>query len=324
MNSIKIYECPKCHNRLLYSNKLLHDLKCTKERPAQFSLQNPTSSSSFDYGGYNVKSAPGSFQNISRKMSFTDEDGSIIEIKKDKNMAGKEELLEIRYDPQGNIIGRKRALSGNKKIKYNFHDMLDYTANYMPIDSYENIYVEQVPSEFSYNFINTGQNKSQNYNINYGQNNINNSLGFGATNIQPIQQNFGNNYFSLISNDINNNLNNVNDVRVIKLSNNNYNNKNRNAYLDSNASNNIDINNNLNYSLNNYKYDYSNYNNIYNNYYNKNVYVKKLTSNKDQRVPNNEFARVIRLNNNKNININMTNPINYNPIRMVQSKNFYI
>ena len=324
MNSIKIYECPKCHNRLLYSNKLLHDLKCTKERPAQFSLQNPTSSSSFDYGGYSVKSAPGSSRNISTKMSFTNEDGSIIEIKKDKNMAGKEELLEIRYDPQGNIIGRKRALSGNKKIKYNFHDMLDYTANYMPIDNYENIYVEQVPSEFSYNFVDVGQNETQNYNINY-ENNINNNIGFGVTNIQPIQQNFGNNYFSLISNDINNNLNNPNDVKVIKLSNNNYNNKIRNAYLASNTSNNIDINNNLNYYLNNYKYDYSNYNNINNNYYNKNIYVKKLTSNIDQGVPNNEFAKVIRLNNNNKIkNINMANPINYNPIGMVQSKNFYI
>ena len=46
----------------------------------------------------------------------------------------------------------------------------------------------------------------------------------------------------MVSNDINNNLNNVNDVKVIKLSNNNYNNKIRNAYLASNTSNNIDIN----------------------------------------------------------------------------------
>ena len=51
--------------------------------------------------------------------------------------------------------------------------------------------------------------------------------------------------------------------------------------------------------------------------------VKKLTSNIDQGVPNNEFAKVIRLNNNNKIkNINMTNPINYNPIGMVKIKKF--
>ena len=42
------YLCPKCYNILPISNKILHDLKCTKERPVAFSQENPYTSS-MDY-----------------------------------------------------------------------------------------------------------------------------------------------------------------------------------------------------------------------------------------------------------------------------------
>ena len=41
------------------------------------------------------------------------DDGTTTEFKKETDMSGKEELLEITYDPQGNIIGRKKADGGN-------------------------------------------------------------------------------------------------------------------------------------------------------------------------------------------------------------------
>lgn len=30
------YICPKCGNTLLMANKMLHDLKCTEQRPATY------------------------------------------------------------------------------------------------------------------------------------------------------------------------------------------------------------------------------------------------------------------------------------------------
>ena len=31
-----IYNCPKCNNTLLVSNKMLHDLRCTEDNPATY------------------------------------------------------------------------------------------------------------------------------------------------------------------------------------------------------------------------------------------------------------------------------------------------
>ena len=61
-------------------------------------------------------------------MSFTNDDGTTTEIKKDTNMSGKEELLEITYDPQGNIIGKKKADGGNSNVKFKFHELQEYNA----------------------------------------------------------------------------------------------------------------------------------------------------------------------------------------------------
>jgi len=35
----------------------------------------------------------------------------MINLVKEKNMKGKEEFIEIKYDPQGNIISRKKVVS---------------------------------------------------------------------------------------------------------------------------------------------------------------------------------------------------------------------
>ena len=341
MNSNKIYECPKCLNRLLYSNKLLHDLKCTKERPVQFSLENPTSSLPFNYGKYRDNSAPGSLRKISRNFSYRNEDGSTTEIKKDKNMLGKDELIEITYDPQGNIIGRKKAFGGRNNMKYNFSDILDYKEYNLPIITnyytYEgnnvNEYINKIHKNYDYN-----------NNIGYD---IKNNYGYVIKNIQPVQKSFGSNNYSLMNNYLNKNINNI---RVIKLNNNNsiydkyYSSNNiyvnKNNYLINNHNNNIYNNKNSiydnNYSSNNIYVNKNNClinnynNNIYNNnkYYNNDqVFVKKLSVNQNVQYyipkPQN-LARVIRLNNNQirinnNINVNQ----NYNQYELIKSQ-YYI
>ena len=135
------YQCPKCFNVLPLSNKILHDLKCTKESPVEFSQENPYTSrlsNTFDYNDIRYSSNDFSNLRISsyfdlasdirntagpmyhKRMSYMNDDGTTTEIKKDTNMAGKEELLEITYDPQGNIIGRKKADGGSSSVKFKF------------------------------------------------------------------------------------------------------------------------------------------------------------------------------------------------------------
>ena len=42
-------------------------------------------------------------------MSIKHNDGTMTDFRKEKNMKGKEELVAIKYDPQGNVISRKKA-----------------------------------------------------------------------------------------------------------------------------------------------------------------------------------------------------------------------
>ena len=115
----QVYKCPKCLNTLLVSNKMLHDLRCTYENPATYEnillrqsqqmANNPT---------FNNKNSsnPQSFG----RTSVKNDDGTMIEIVKEKNMRGKEELIELKYDPQGNIISRRKAdLNGLRNYKKN-------------------------------------------------------------------------------------------------------------------------------------------------------------------------------------------------------------
>ena len=121
----KVYKCPKCFNTLLVSNKLLHDLRCTVENPATYenilfrqSLQMSNNPSENIY------------KSISGRTSFKNEDGTMIDIVREKNIRGKEELIETKYDPQGNIITRKRAdTSGFSLPDNNLHEFSEITLN---------------------------------------------------------------------------------------------------------------------------------------------------------------------------------------------------
>lgn len=207
MSDNKVYECPKCHNRLPVSNKMLHDLKCTKERPAEYSLQNPTASFSYNYNeaeednSYNQNSSYRGSYALSKRNSIENDDGTITEIRKEKNMAGKEELLEITYDPQGNIIGRKKADGGSSSVKYGFRDMLDYKDDDLAESYYiyegANVYVETVPAiEITYELPEIEE-PQQNQILYTG-------YGYKITNINPTQHSFGNRGYSLMDNSISN------------------------------------------------------------------------------------------------------------------------
>ena len=205
--SDKVYECPKCHNRLPVSNKMLHDLKCTKERPAEYSLQNPTASFSFNYNennednSYNLNSSIGGSSTL-KSNSYENDDGTITEIRKEKNMAGKEELLEITYDPQGNIIGRKKADGGNSSVKYGFHDMLDYKDDDYTETIYVygggNVYLETMPAiEVTYELDPILEQPEQNQ-VLYTD------YGYKITNVNPTSHSFGNRGYSLMNSSVNN------------------------------------------------------------------------------------------------------------------------
>ena len=103
-----IYKCPKCKNTLLVSNKMLHDLRCTEENPAtyenilrQSQIMDNTAQSPYDQN----MSSP----RLSSGMRRSNNDGTSSEIQKSININGEEEYIETRYDPEGNIISRKKA-----------------------------------------------------------------------------------------------------------------------------------------------------------------------------------------------------------------------
>lgn len=299
MSDNKVYECPKCHNRLPISNKMLHDLKCTKERPAEYSLQNPTASFSYNYdeanedNSYSLNSSYRRSSSLSKRNSVENDDGTTTEIRKEKNMAGKEELLEITYDPQGNIIGRKKADGGNSSVKYNFRDMLDYKDDDL-VESYYiyeggNVYVEAVPTtEFTYE-----EEPEQNQVLYTG-------YGYKITNINPTQHQFGSRGYSLMNNNINN-ISNVND-NIYTSTEPQFNTINNvGFYNDSNFNysnnygmpqNNYDLNNNYfnnNFSDNNYTFNNTN---DYNNYSVHSVPIYPSYQNNDSPL----FATVTKLN----------------------------
>ena len=105
----QVYKCPKCLNTLLVSNKMLHDLRCTTDHPATYenilfrqSQQMSSNSNDSDYS----QNSP---QRLSTRMSIQNEDGTSFDIIRGKSIRGKEELIEIKYDPSGNVISRKKA-----------------------------------------------------------------------------------------------------------------------------------------------------------------------------------------------------------------------
>ena len=146
-----VYKCPKCLNTLLVSNKMLHDLRCTYENPATYENVLLRQSQQMDNNpSFNNKNSnnPQSFGRTSIKNG----DGTMIEIVKEKNMRGKEELIELKYDPQGNIISRKKA---DQMSLRNYQDK---------DDDLDNISEED---EFNYDFENDSELRYDNNNNTY-------------------------------------------------------------------------------------------------------------------------------------------------------------
>ena len=123
----RVYQCPKCFNTLLVSNKMLHDLRCTEENPATYeNILFRQSQIEANNSSYN-NNYPNSSQRFSSRMSIKNDDGTMIDIVKEKNMKGKEEFVEIKYDPQGNVIERKRADGLDyAPSQNNFYDFSEY------------------------------------------------------------------------------------------------------------------------------------------------------------------------------------------------------
>ena len=288
------YQCPKCFNILPVSNKILHDLKCTKENPAQFSQENPYTSSvsgNYDSMRYSTNDYSSNIRISSdfnlesqlrnsagsryyKRMSYMNDDGTTTEIKKDTNMSGKEELLEITYDPQGNIIGRKKADGGRSSVKFSFHELQNYST-YDPMDNYNiyeggNVYVQTLPTtEIIYEPV-------ESYTIDYS--NINSNAfehDFGSTGYSLMQNNISNGKMVDLNNNNNNRNNNIysnnytNNIQTTNINTNlnqystsyNYSNPNTNVISNNNYVN----NNNYNYGNNNLNYNTGNYNNYFQN-----------------------------------------------------------
>ena len=144
-----IYKCPKCKNTLLVSNKMLHDLRCTEENPATYEniLRQSQKMESPQPAPYNQESS----SRFSNSMRRSNGDGTSSEFRKSINMNGDEEIIETRYDPEGNIISRKRAGNLGTYIPQNnnyqevseFYEYEDDNANnYINNDVEEAYYVE--------------------------------------------------------------------------------------------------------------------------------------------------------------------------------------
>ena len=124
-----VYKCPKCMNILLVSNKMLHDLRCTSENPATYENILYRQSQVMENDGVENYNCPKSVQRFSNRMSITNDDGTMIDIRKEKSIRGKEEYVETKYDKEGNIVSRKRADSlflDNPNQNNNFHELNEY------------------------------------------------------------------------------------------------------------------------------------------------------------------------------------------------------
>lgn len=307
------YQCPKCFNVLPLSNKILHDLKCTKESPVEFSQENPYTSrlsNTFDYNDIRYSSNDFSNLRISsnfdlasdirntagpmyhKRMSYMNDDGTTTEIKKDTNMAGKEELLEITYDPQGNIIGRKKADGGSSSVKFKFHELQEYNT-YDPMDNYNiyeggSVYVQTVPTtEIVYQPI-------ESYTVDYSS--------------IPYEHDFGSRGYSLMDS----NISNGNNVKMVDINDNGNNYSNNNYNYDNNNIQSYSTNDNLNQYFTNNTNSYTNTNNndytSYNNNYNTNDYSSY-------------FQNTSTSNNYNNI-FNDTNNYNYQNIQNNEDTSF--
>ena len=275
-----VYKCPKCRNTLLVSNKMLHDLRCTEENPATYENILSQQNQIIENDSSNLRGSA----RFSTRMSIKHDDGTMTDFRKEKNIKGKEELVEIKYDPQGNVISRKKAdssayseqLNGNYQEVTDFYDHLDYDPN--------EYYEVNEENERKYNNMNNNMNKY----INSNEININNNQVIYETaatqeivyeapaqydpNItinQPIEE-------TVINSDPNLSDNALNDI--IRFSMTRSNNLNNNF---DNAFNNIN-NNGFNYS--------TQANNINTNMYSQNFDMNSFVNNQGFDIGNNNFG----------------------------------
>ena len=136
--------CPKCQNTLLVSNKMLHDLRCTESNPATYeniiSQQPQPEVEKSSMGNSNKLSTP---PRTTRRMSIKHKDGTMTDFRREKDMKGKEELIAVKYDPQGNVISRKKADNfdeydlNNLKEDEEDNELYNADVNYDPEKYYE-------------------------------------------------------------------------------------------------------------------------------------------------------------------------------------------
>ena len=135
-----IYNCPKCHNTLLVSNKMLHDLRCTEDNPATY--ENVLRQSRIiDYNPQPSYYQDNSSQ-YSNSLRKSNGDGTSSDIKKSINYNGEEEYIETRYDAEGNIISRKKADNIGYEIPQNNIQEVSEFYEYEDGNEDNNIYVD--------------------------------------------------------------------------------------------------------------------------------------------------------------------------------------
>ena len=344
------YKCPKCGNILLSSNKILHDLKCTERMPATYaniinqniyaSVREPFSNIRLSGANANNLTSSGLKKSTSgsqfKRSSVVNKDGTTTEIKLEKSISGKQELLEITYDPQGNVITRKKAESGNNNTKLGFHEIKEFKTNDEK-DNYNiyeggNVFLQTVPREEQ------EKNKSDDPNKKEVKKDeqVKQEKKNESTPAQPIEHNYGKHGYTWMQNNINSISVNIDDIRNHKVNNinvpsikedlnkyfnmsynngNNYSNivsnnyNNYNTFSDTSYNHNTNVNNNTNLNNNivnnNYNYN-TNYDNILNN---NNYNYNNTTTNYNDifNYNNNTSSTSISTTNNNNYNNNMTN-----------------
>ena len=334
------YKCPKCGNILLSSNKILHDLKCTEKMPATYdniinqniysSLRMPNSNIRLSGTNANNLSTSGLKKGISgspfKSSSIVNKDGTTTEIKLEKSISGKVELLETTYDPQGNVITRKKAESGNNNTKLGFHEIKEFKSNDEK-DNYNiyeggNVFLQTVPREEQEKNKTNDPNKNE---LNKDKQNQEEKK-IESTPPQPIEHNYGKHGYTWMQNNINTISVNIDDIRNNKVNNinvpsinedlnkyfnmsynngnnystavsNNYNNYNVFSDNSYNYNTNVNVNNSSNLNNNNYNYN-TNYDNVYNN----NNYNNITTNYNDIFNYNNTSTSASTTNNNTNNN----------------------
>ena len=137
-----IYKCHKCHNTLLVSNQMLHDLRCTEDNPATYEKILSQKNQNNENLSSPIKTSP--FPNGFRKSNG---DGTSSDIKKNIKSNGEEEYIETKYDAEGNIISRKKTENLNInsiRKNLNFLDISEFSENDEESNSDSNNYLDNI------------------------------------------------------------------------------------------------------------------------------------------------------------------------------------